>query len=102
MKIRKIFGSNIESKGYKELLFTPTSNENHIKGLIMTNDLEVSLSFNNDTELIFNKYNQDSSIDISPNQKVIRLDEQLNGVIKGIVRNISNEQIRSSIYLIIK
>lgn len=68
----------------------------------MTNDLEVSLSFNNDTELIFNKYNQDSSIDISPNQKVIRLDEQLNGVIKGIVRNISNEQIRSSIYLIIK
>jgi len=101
-KIEQIFSETLQNGETQPLLFVPISKHKKVVGLMMTSNINVALSLHNGTDLIFNQQSVFHGSQVSPDDRVIKLDEPLNGkTIKGIVTGLQNNT-RASIYLIIE
>ena len=101
-KIEQIFSEQLQSEESKPLLFVPIAKHKKVIGLMMTSNINVALSLHNGTDLIFNQQSVFHGSQVSPDDRVIKLDEPLNGnAIKGIVTGLQNNT-KASVYLIIE
>jgi hypothetical protein len=101
-KIEQIFSERLQNGESRPLLFVPIAKHKKVIGLMMTSNVNVALSLHNGTDLIFNQQSVFHGSQVSPDDRVIKLDEPLNGnAIKGIVTGLQNNT-QASVYLIIK
>lgn len=101
-KIEPIFSDKLQNGESKPLLFVPTSKHIKIIGLMMTSNINVALSLHNGTDLIFNQQSVFHGSQVSPDDRVIKLDEPIKGnAIKGVVTGLQNNT-QASVYLIIE
>lgn len=101
-KIEQIFNDQLQQGESKAILFVPHSRHQKIVGLMMTSNINVALSLKYGTDLIFNQQSVFHGSQVSPDDRVIELDELIKGdVIKGIVTGLQNNT-RASVYLIIE
>lgn len=101
-KIEQIFSEQLQQEESKALLFIPNSRHKKVVGLMMTSNINVALSLQNGTDLVFNQQSVFHGSQVSPDNRVIKLNESLNGnAIKGIVTGLQNNT-RASVYLVIE
>ncbi len=101
-KIENIFREQLQQGESKPLLFIPIAKQQRITGLMMTSNIEVALSLFDGTDLIFNQQSVYHGSQVSPDDRVIRLDEPLFGkAVKGMVTGLQSNT-RASVYLIIE
>lgn len=101
-KIEQVFSEQLQNGESKPLMFVPIAKHKKVIGLMMTSNINVALSLSNGTDLIFNQQSVFHGSQVSPDDRVIKLDEPLNGnAIKGIVTGLQNN-IQTSVYLIIE
>jgi hypothetical protein len=101
-KIEQIFSDKLQNGESKPLLFVPIAKHKKVIGIMMTSNINVALSLHNGTDLIFNQQSVFHGSQVSPDDRVIKLDEPLNGnAIKGIVSGLQNNT-GASVYLIIE
>jgi len=66
-------------------------------GLLISNDLETSLSFHSGTDLKLLRFMSDSNSDSSPNARIIPFSEKINGSIRGVVSSLLNRAPRKEV-----
>lgn len=102
LKIISVFSELLQQDESKNLLYSPTSNHQKIVGLMLTSNINVALSLHNGTDLIFNQQSVFHGSQVSPDDRVIKLDEPLNSKsVKGVVTGLQNNT-KASVYLIIE
>jgi len=101
VKIERIFGAQLKAGEAQELVYVPHIIQRRAVGLLFSNDVSLSLSFDNGTNLMFNQFPANQSPDFAPDQRIVELDKQLNcEVIKGMV--ISKTTQTANVYLLIE
>lgn len=101
-KIEQIFSEQLQQGESKAILFVPHSKHQKIVGLMMSSNINVALSLQNGTDLIFNQQSVFHGSQVSPDDRVIELDEIFkNDVVKGVITGLQNNT-RASVYLIIE
>ena len=101
-KIEQIFSEQLQQGESKAILFVPHNRQQKIVGLMMTSNINVALSLQNGTDLIFNQQSVFHGSQVSPDDRVIELDESIKGdAVKGIVTGLQNNT-KASIYLVIE
>jgi len=99
-KIEQIFSEQLQQGESKSILFIPHSRLKKIVGLMMTSNINVALSLQNGTDLIFNQQSVFHGSQVSPDNRVIDLNELIKGdAINGIVTGLQNNT-KASVYLI--
>ena len=102
LKIEQIFSEQLQQAESKSLLFVPHSRHKRVVGLMMTSNINVALSMQNGTSLIFNQQSVFHGSQVSPDERVIELNQPLEGnAIKGIVTGLQDDTT-ASVYLIIE
>lgn len=101
-KIINVFSEILQQDESMNLLYSPTSKHKKIVGLMLTSNINVALSLHNGTDLIFNQQSVFHGSQVSPDNRVIKLDEPINSKnVKGVVTGLQNNT-RASVYLIIQ
>ena len=101
-KIEPLFSEQLQQGENQSLLFVSNIRHKKIVGLMMTSNINVALSFQNGTSLIFNQQSVFHGSQVSPDERVIKLNEPLDGnAITGIVTGLQDDT-RASVYLIIE
>ena len=105
-KIIALYNKEITEGSSVSFTYKPSSGQ-YALGLLVTNEVEVSLGFNNGSDLKFFKFWGDSSDAHAPEDKIYPLDEPVEGIIKGVVtsRRVADSKApkqKVGIYLIVR
>ena len=107
LTIEKIFENVITTGEALPLHFVPKNKDKMIKGLMLSTNIDVSLSFKSGTDLKYNQQTIFHGTQVAPNKRIMQLDEPLNeNPIKGIVvappQSGEPQTYPASVYLIIE
>ena len=101
-KIVRLFGEHLQQEESKTLLFYPEHKHKKAVGMILSSNTSVALSFNDGTQLVFNQESLLQVAQVSPDKRIVKMNEILNGkAIKGVVTGLQNNT-KASVYLIIE
>lgn len=101
VKIERIFGAKLEAGQSEELQYVPERNEARAVGLLFTGNIDLSLSFDNSTDLKFNQSVMGNAPHFSPDSRIVKTRIDLHGkVIRGMVTSYINQF--ANVYLIIE
>jgi len=101
IRIERIFGASLEPGQSMELQYMPKGNQARAVGLLFTSKMDLSISFDNSTDLKFHQNVSGNAPHFSPDSRIIKTSVKLHGqVIKGIVT--SRTQQIANVYLIIE
>jgi len=101
VRIKRLFGGAMNKGQSSPLLYEPQRHEHKAIGLLFSNQVNLSLSFHNGTQLMLNQSVASNSLDIAPDARMIYLDHELKGgIIKGMVTSEILQNV--SVYLIIE
>ena len=86
----------------KPFCYVPTISEQPIKGFLLSNGAELSLAFDNGTDLKLNSFPIEFENPIAPDSNMIVVSEKLKGQLQGMITNFSNQINLVSAYLILE
>jgi len=107
LRVRKIAEIPVERE-QEAIPFTyvPKKKDERLKGLLFTSGVELSLSFKNGADFKLNQYQFFHTPSFAPDERIIKLDEPIQGIIKGLVYAPLNARLfatgGASIYFIIQ
>lgn len=104
LQIREVKHIPIKQGETKVFSFIPQKEDRKLKGLLFTSGAKLSLSFKNGADLKFNQYQFLNTPTISPDSRIIHMDEDITGIIKGLVNVPHNTPVPNgvSIYFIVE
>ena len=101
VRIERIFGASLKPGQSMELQYMPKGNQARALGLLFTPKMDLSISFDNSTDLKFHQNVSGNAPHFSPNSRIVKTSIDLQGqVIKGMVT--SRTQQIANVYLIIE
>ncbi|MBL4753229.1 MAG: hypothetical protein JKY52_06500 [Flavobacteriales bacterium] len=101
VRIERIFGASLEAGQSMELQYVPNGNQARAVGLLFTSNMDLSISFDNSTDLKFHQNVSGNAPHFSPDSRIVKTSVDLNRqVIRGMV--VSRTKQRANVYLIIE
>lgn len=97
-RIENIFSASLLGGQEQVFSYQPAS-EGRLLGLLVSPEIELSLSFNGGTDLKVESFDSTTSLNVPPKSKIIPLDVELS-MLKGKVKNRAAAQTKANVYLI--